>query len=62
MCALTCFDDALTEMTREEEEKNRSLAPRSVSLPYVWLNTDIYEKRTEEQKKKGTVLFFLLLP
>jgi hypothetical protein len=47
---------------REKKKKNRSLAPRSVSLPYVWLNTDIYEKRTEEQKKKGTVLFFLLLP
>jgi hypothetical protein len=45
MCALTCFDDVLTETTRKEgEEKNRSFTLRSVSLPYVWLNIDIYKK------------------
>ena len=62
VCALTCFDDVLTEMTEgrrgHEKKKNRSLALQSLLLPYVWLNTDSYkrEREREREREKGNIV------
>jgi hypothetical protein len=68
MCALTCFDDALTRTTngeKKKKEKNRSVTLRSVSLPsssYVWLSIDVDGEEREKKREKHTSLSLHLMP
>jgi hypothetical protein len=47
-----------TDRNDERRKKNRSFTLRSVSLPYVWLNADIYKKKRELKSKKKNIVFF----